>query len=150
MDLRLYRRAIHAIVFLSVLWSCGTKDKAGSPVSTNDPPVNGNGELVYRTYCLSCHLAEGQGAPPMNPPLVKTSFVTGDKTTLIKIILEGMSNVPVDGDRYRNVMPPFDYLSDKDIADVLTYVRTRFGNGGEAIKEKDVKTLRDPAKKSTQ
>lgn len=101
------------------------------------------GEIVYKSYCLTCHLASGKGAPPMNPPLLKTSFVTGEKKVLIDIALRGMKNLPVDGKRYRNVMPPFDHLTDKEIADVLTYVRTTFGNGGEAVTELEVLASRN-------
>jgi mono/diheme cytochrome c family protein len=129
---------------LSVLAACGTKE--GREESLNWAEFRAtvaNGEIVYKSYCLTCHLATGKGAPPMNPPLLKTSFVTGDKKVLIDIVLEGMKNLPVDGKRYRNVMPPFDHLTDKEIADVLTYVRTTFGNGGEPVTESEVKSSRN-------
>ena len=78
----------------------------------------------------------------MNPPLVKTSFVLGDEKTLIGIVLNGMSNTPVDGERYRNVMPGFPQLTDKQVADVLTYVRNSFGNEGKVVTEAEVNEAR--------
>jgi len=37
------------------------------------------GKLVYEQYCLTCHQVDGSGVPNLNPPLIKTSFVLGDK-----------------------------------------------------------------------
>lgn len=78
----------------------------------------------------------------MNPPLIQTSFVLGDNPTLIKVLLNGMSQVEIDGESYFNVMPSFSYLTDADIAHVLTYVRNSFGNKASAITVQDVTKAR--------
>lgn len=100
------------------------------------------GEAVYTQYCVSCHQADGGGVMNMNPPLIKTSFVLGDKNVLIGVLLKGMSHQEIDGESYHNVMPPFDYLSDQDIADVLTYVRNSFGNKAKAVSAAEVTKAR--------
>lgn len=100
------------------------------------------GQLVYNEYCVSCHQIDGLGVPNMSPPLSQTSYITGDKKVLINILLKGMSQQEIDGETYHNVMPPFDYLTDKEIADVLTYVRSNFGNKAKPINESDVKAVR--------
>jgi len=100
------------------------------------------GESVYMQYCLSCHQMDGSGEPKMNPPLIKTTHVLGDKNALIGILLKGLSNQDIDGESYHNAMPPFGYLTDKEIADVLTYVRNSFGNKAEAIHVGDVAKAR--------
>jgi mono/diheme cytochrome c family protein len=82
----------------------------------------------------------------MNPPLTGTSFVTGDKATLIKIVLDGMANVPVDGEEYRNVMPGFEFLSDEEIGDLLTYIRNSFGNEADRITAAEVAETRTTRK----
>ena len=74
----------------------------------------------------------------MNPTLIQTSFVLGDKSTLIKVLLNGMSEVEIDGESYYNVMPSFSYLTDTEIANVLTYVRNSFGNKASEIMVEDV------------
>jgi len=79
----------------------------------------------------------------MNPPLSATSFIKGDSKVLISIMLKGMSEQEVDGEKYHNVMPPMDYLTDQEIADVLTYVRNSFGNEGSAVGSEEVKALRN-------
>lgn len=101
-----------------------------------------SGKLIYTQNCLSCHQADGYGAPNMNPPLIKTSYVLGDKKRIIGVVLNGLSHVDIDGNSYQNVMPPFNTLKDKEIADVLTYVRNSFGNKASAVTEPEVKVVR--------
>jgi mono/diheme cytochrome c family protein len=107
-----------------------------------------SGKSIYVKYCLTCHQADGGGVPNMNPPLIKTSYVLGDKTRLIKVVLNGFSeNVDIDGESYSNVMPSHDFLKDKEIADVLTYVRKSFTNKAGAISTVQVKAVRATNKK---
>lgn len=106
------------------------------------------GKGVYATYCSVCHQSDGKGVPNMNPPLANKEWVGGEKNRLIKIVLNGLSGkISVDGTPYDNVMASHDFLNDKQIADVLTYVRKSFGNDYEAITEEEVKTVRAENKK---
>ena len=67
----------------------------------------------------------------------------GDKTTLIKIVLNGFSdNVEINGQTYQNTMASHDFLKDKEIADVLTYVRNSFTNKACAVTALQVKKVR--------
>lgn len=101
------------------------------------------GKKVYVAYCLSCHQADGGGVPNLNPPLEKTSFVSGSKTKLIRVLLNGMNtHEEIDGETYSNTMAPFNYLTDQQIADVLTYVRNSFGNKATVVTPGDVKYVR--------
>ncbi|HEY4326766.1 MAG TPA: cytochrome c [Mucilaginibacter sp.] len=101
------------------------------------------GKIVYTSICLACHMADGAGVPTMNPPLIKTSYVLGDKATLIKIVLNGFKeDVEINGQKYSNNMTPHSDLKDQEIADVLTYVRKSFGNKASSITVADVKKIR--------
>jgi len=105
------------------------------------------GKKVYTTYCLTCHQADGGGVPGLNPPLKKTSFVAGKKMTLIRIVLKGMDQrADIDGESYSNTMPPHKFLSNQQIADVLTFVRNSFNNKAPAITAADVKYVRSKIK----
>jgi len=104
------------------------------------------GEKVFKKYCISCHQADGGGVPHMNPPLINTSFVLGDKEDLIKIVLNGLKNVKVEDESYTNPMPPLKALKDQEIADVLTYVRNSFGNKASAVTVAEVKEVRSKNK----
>lgn len=101
------------------------------------------GKVLYQNICLACHQADGSGVPRMNPPLIRTSFVLGDKTKLITIVLKGLNDdVEIEGEYYSNPMPPQAQLKDQEIADVLTYVRNSFGNKAGAVKAAEVKVVR--------
>jgi mono/diheme cytochrome c family protein len=105
------------------------------------------GQQVYLEQCLACHQADAGGVQAMNPPLVKTKWVLGDKTTLVQIVLKGMTGeVDINGDTYHNVMAPHSDLTDQQIADVLTYVRNNFGNKASAITAAEVKAIRAKTK----
>ena len=54
----------------------------------------------------------------------------------------GCFEVTVNGKKYNGTMTPLNYLSDDQIANVLTYVRNSFGNSGDAVKMEDVKRVR--------
>lgn len=101
------------------------------------------GNAIFTENCVACHQADGMGIPNMNPPLAKTTFVLGDKTKLIKIILNGFSDdVEINGQRYANTMASHDFLKDQEIADLLTYVRNSFGNKASAVTMAQVKAAR--------
>lgn len=101
------------------------------------------GKIVYESYCLVCHQADGSGVQNLNPPLIKTKWVLGDKSELINILLNGLDKeIDINGDVYSNPMPSQAHLTDQEIADVLTFVRNSFSNQAPGIKPADVKTLR--------
>jgi len=104
------------------------------------------GEKVFKKYCISCHQPDGGGVPHMNPPLINTSYVLGDKEQLIGIVLKGLKNVKIEDETYTNPMPSFKQLKDQEIADVLTYVRNSFGNKASAVTAADVKAVRAKTK----
>jgi mono/diheme cytochrome c family protein len=113
------------------------------------PPQNAlkasmdRGKKIYNTYCLSCHQADGSGVPGLNPPLIKTTWVLGDKKRLINIVLKGMNEpIEVEDDKYENVMAPHGFLKDDQVADVLNYVRNSFGNKASIVTAAEVKAVR--------
>lgn len=101
------------------------------------------GALTYLRYCGICHQANGEGASGRFPPLKGTDWVTGDKERLIDIVLNGREEaMEVNGETYTNAMPQHSFLSDKELAAVLTYIRSSFGNEAEAVTEQEVKKVR--------
>jgi mono/diheme cytochrome c family protein len=115
----------------------------GAPVQSGLAASLARGKQVYLQQCLACHQVDAAGVQGMNPPLIKTKFVLGDKPTLVKIVLNGMTGaVDINGDTYHNVMAPHSDLTDQQIADVLTYVRNSFGNKASAVTAAQVKAIR--------
>jgi glucose/arabinose dehydrogenase/mono/diheme cytochrome c family protein len=114
------------------------------PVVSNDHPVSVNnaGKNIYASNCVSCHQPDGKGTGTMIPSLSNTGAVSGDKAKLISIVLKGLRNEKIDGKEYSNVMPAFPQLSDDNIANVLSYVRSSFGNNAAEITGDEVKKAR--------
>jgi mono/diheme cytochrome c family protein len=101
------------------------------------------GKIVYKSICLACHMADGLGVPHMNPTLSNTTYILGDKKTLIKIVLNGFKeDVEINGQKYANNMTPHSNLKDQQIADVLTFVRRSFGNKASRVTASEVKKVR--------
>lgn len=101
-----------------------------------------SGQLVYENYCLACHQEDGSGVPNLNPPLIQNEWVLGDSARLVKVLLNGLKGMEIAGESYSNEMPSHDFLSDKEIAYVLTYIRKSFGNKASAITPETVKIQR--------
>ncbi|QCL77222.1 MULTISPECIES: cytochrome c [Agrobacterium] len=108
------------------------------------------GEQTYAERCGFCHGPDGRGQNQWISPLAGAASSLIEHTdSQINVVLNGSVRVvsnTVPG-AYR--MPPFrEQLTDKEIADVLTYVRSAWGNHGKTVAEEDVKGLRqhtDPA-----
>jgi glucose/arabinose dehydrogenase len=108
--------------------------------------VSGGGQIYY-TYCVACHLNDGKGDGSRFPPLDNSEYVTGDKKRLINILLNGLQlPITVKGKQYNSVMPSHSFLSDEDLAKVLTYVRQNFGNTASGITAEEVAALRNTSK----
>ena len=62
---------------------------------------------------------------------------------LIRTVLHGMRGpIEVRGERYDELMPGHAFLGDEDVAAVLTYVRSSFGNDAEPVHESEVELVR--------
>ena len=96
------------------------------------------GKAIYMQTCMACHQPTGAGLPGAFPPLAKTDYVNGDTRRLVAIALKGIvGEITVNGMKYATGMPQPDQTfpvlkDDKNIANVLNYVRNNFGNKSEA------------------
>jgi len=120
-------------------------EKVEETATESQPVAEANpiGEKVYKQYCFACHQMDGNGVPGTFPPLSETEWVNGDKERLIKLVLNGLQGeIEVKGETYNSVMTPHNFLSDEEIAGVLTYVRSNFGNNSSAVTVEEVQTVR--------
>ena len=111
------------------------------------------GAHTYVTRCATCHGLDGKGQAEWMPPLAgATSALAKENASAINITLNGSQRIVAAGlpDAYR--MPAFrEQLSDQEIADVLSFVRSTWGNQGGAVDARAVGKLRgdtDPASSS--
>ena len=102
-----------------------------------------DGKLLYAMYCVSCHQENGEGEDPMHPPLAGSEWVTGDRETLIRILVQGQQEeITVKGKSYGHIMPAFGFLSDGQLAAIASYIRTGFGNKAGAVTAEDLADVR--------
>ncbi len=101
------------------------------------------GQAVYSRTCIACHQPTGAGLPPVFPPLAGSEWVAMDASVAVRNIVQGMVGpITVKGATYNGMMPPVAGVTDKDIADVVTYVRNSFGNSGAEVTEAEVKAIK--------
>jgi nitrite reductase (NO-forming) len=101
-----------------------------------------HGKGIYERICTNCHQPDGRGMPGVFPPLAQSDFLMGDQDRAIHVLLEGLQGpVTVNGQTFNGAMPDF-ALTDDDIAAVLSYVRSNFGNAGSAVTLADVQRIR--------
>lgn len=99
-------------------------------------------------FCATCHQEDGKGLTASGfPPLNSSKWVTGNEERLIKLTLNGLLGpIEVKGKKYPGQVPmtPFGgMLNDEEIAAVLTYIRSSFGNKASTISPDKVKEIRN-------
>ena len=106
------------------------------------------GSLVYLKdgHCTTCHQKDGNGLPEAQfPPLAGSEWVQGSEDRLIRLALHGLIGpIEVKGVKYPGAVPmtPFKFLSDEELADVLTFVRNAFGNKAGPVTAQSVQKVR--------
>lgn len=104
------------------------------PVTASVTPPNG--EEIFRSHCMACHMADGRSAEGAGrfPALAQNPALTAAGYPIF-VVLNGLGGMP-----WFNGM-----LSDEEIAAVVTYIRTHFGNNfTEVVKPEDVALMRGP------
>ena len=96
------------------------------------------GRILFGAICATCHQPNGYGIPSRFPPLAGSDYLNADKHRAIKIVTSGLQGeVIVNGQKFNNRMPRFP-LGDQDVASVLTFVYSSFGNSGQEVTAQEV------------
>ena len=104
-----------------------------------------DGKALFNTNCATCHQENGQGSPGVFPPLAGNTDITAkDPSKAIGIVLHGLSNPTVImGKQYAGGMPPWKgTLSNAEIAAIMTYCRSAWGNNAPPVTEKQVAAVK--------
>ncbi len=102
------------------------------------------GKSVYEGQCANCHGAKGAGQPPRYPPLAGNQSIQMESAVNpIRMVLNGGFPPGTPGNPMPYGMPPFaQTLSDDEVAAVVTYIRSSWGNHGTAISAREANELR--------
>jgi mono/diheme cytochrome c family protein len=106
------------------------------PNALAPPPAQmSGGEKVYKSACIACHEADGSGAPRIYPPLPgNANLQSAIALSTLRIILDGAQTLTTPRAPNPGSMPAYaDKLSDQEIADVTTYIRSSWGNSASAV-----------------
>jgi len=102
-----------------------------------------NGEKLYISNCAACHQVEGKGLSGAFPPLAESDYIANNPMNAVLAVVNGLTGpIKVNGRDYNSVMPNLSYMSDSDVADVVTYVINSFGNKGGSINAAQVAAAR--------
>jgi cytochrome c oxidase subunit 2 len=125
-------------------WVFGKKEAAMkmAELTTKDwttEELLARGESVYAVNCVACHQTNGQGISGIFPALAGSDIVLNDKDRNIEILMEGVQGA---------AMNSFSYLSEVELAAVITYTRQSWGNenngDGEIVVPKDIVNYKKP------
>lgn len=101
------------------------------------------GEIIYVQECAACHRLDGRGAPRVFPALAGNSIVFAeDPSSLIQVTIAGAKMADTKYDMMAFTMPGFYHLSNQDLADVLNFIRSGWGNHGSEISTRDIARMR--------
>lgn len=107
------------------------------------PDSTPNGQALYAVHCLSCHQADGGGVPNMQPGILDSPWVMGEPHALALFVLSGgFNSAQRKQSAVDNVMPEFRHLEDPELAQILTFVRQKFGNRAGQVTAADVAQAR--------
>jgi mono/diheme cytochrome c family protein len=115
---------------------------ASAATTTTTAPAGGGssasvaaGLTVYTANCSGCHGATGMGQPGVFPPLANNPVVNGPYAKVIPIVEHGLTTpITVNGVKFQGTMPPWKgNLTNQQIANVLTYIRSSWGNSAGAV-----------------
>jgi mono/diheme cytochrome c family protein len=156
MQRRFFRFSFPASLAAAALLAAAVPAQAQSGGGSADA-----GSRVYTTNCVACHQAGGTGMAGAFPPLaghVPELLKRSDGRTYVgKVLLFGLEGeINVNGNNFAGVMPPWNALSDDDIAAVLNYVSNAWDNDKslpsdfKPFTSDEIKALRAPELSSAQ
>jgi mono/diheme cytochrome c family protein len=115
-----------------------------SPLTAEATQMFSEGRRIYERDCANCHAGNGRGKPPQYPPLANNqSIEMASAVNPIRMVLNGGYPPGTARNPMPYGMPPFaQNLSDNEIAAVVTYIRTAWGNHGAPVGVREVNALR--------
>ena len=132
----------------------GDRTASRAPQTEQIPPAAAqssiDGRVIYANRCTTCHQFEGAGIPDVFPPLKGSERVGGPPDNLVRVILNGLQGpLEVAGRNYDSVMPPMaSQMTDDEIAAVVNYIQTYFGETSATTTAADVARIRLEGRKT--
>jgi len=132
-------------IYLKGLAQGSSPDRPAPPLPSAETSLLVSlGKPIYDRHCASCHGSEGAGKLPHYPLLAgNQSIQMSSAVNAIRMVLNGGFPPGTKGNPMPYGMPPFAHvLSDDEIAAVVTYIRTSWGNRGAPVSARQANELR--------
>jgi len=97
------------------------------------PPAQDAGARIYSGNCVACHQQDARGIPGVFPSLVGSPVVLGDPKALSRWVVKGERAASMPAGRHTAEMPQFGWMNAAEIAALLTYLRSHFGNAAPPV-----------------
>ena len=118
--------------------------KVSTPQAVDDTLYKTAGGLGYNQFCATCHRRDGKGIVGLFPPLAgNRSILSDDPTSAIHVTLSGWKSAATKGQPRVVGMPEFGTLTDDELADIITFMRSSWGNQGSPVNAAQIKKVRD-------
>ena len=105
---------------------------AGCSPGVAPAPARAGADL-YNGNCVACHQQDARGIPGVYPSLEGSPVVLGDPAAFALWVVKGRRPRSLPAGRYGTAMPQFGWMKDADVAALLTYLRTNFGNSAAPV-----------------
>jgi mono/diheme cytochrome c family protein/glucose/arabinose dehydrogenase len=120
------------------------------PLTNQEQALFDSGKQTFLGLCAACHQTTGKGLDGLAPPLADSEWVNGDPERIIKVVMHGLRGpIKVKGSTYSYDMPAAGFLTDEQIAGVLTYVRREWDHEASPVPVELVRKIRAETKGRT-
>ena len=127
------------LILIAFLAGC-----AGGRISSEETARVERGKVLYDLSCAACHQVHGRGMEGVAPPLIGSPWALGSERRLIRISLQGVRGPINVGNRHFNLeMPGMAFFDDRDLADILSYVRRGWGHEARLVTLEAVRRVRE-------
>ena len=143
------------VVVAATLTACGGGDKPAGDTTAQPAAATAaaDGQAIYQR-CVTCHQANGEGLAATYPPLAGSEYATAANVEVpIRILMHGIQGpITVKGQQFNSLMPPYGVgieMSNEEVAAVLTYVRSSWGNQASPVTPDDVAKVKATPRTAT-
>ncbi|MGV0952904.1 MAG: c-type cytochrome [Fluviibacter sp.] len=131
--------------------AASTAQTVFTPQAAGDKLYKTAGGLGYDQFCATCHRKDGLGVSGLFPPLAgNRAILSEDPTSAIHVTLSGWKSASTKGQPRVVGMPEFGHLTDDELADIVTFMRTTWGNQATHVTAAQIKKVRDQIELSPQ
>ena len=132
----MFSNKIFYLLFILFLFACQDEETIKFQSYASE------GQRLYEQRCANCHQKDGSGLQKLIPPLANADFLKNKENNLVCLIKYGMKGkIMVNGQDYNAEMPANESLSDRHLAQIITYITYKWAGAEGRVTDEEVKKL---------